>query len=122
MEKFSPPEYHGFRQNGSAFVHKITEDAIRDLNEDAISDLPLRLDLRNHSPDGFGWGYMGSGSAQLALALCADVTGDDARALAVYQQFKRRVISRLPRDNPWILTASTILSVIREIEKELHLV
>ena len=30
--------------------------------------LPLRLDLFNHSPTGFSWGYGGSGPAQLALA------------------------------------------------------
>jgi len=26
--------------------------------------------VRNHSPDGFAWGYGGSGPAQLALAIC----------------------------------------------------
>lgn len=34
--------------------------------------LPPRHDLRNHSPDGFEWGYSGSGPAQLALAIVAD--------------------------------------------------
>jgi Family of unknown function (DUF6166) len=38
--------------------------------------LPLRLDLFNHSPTGFGWGYGGSGPAQLAVALLADALGD----------------------------------------------
>src|SRR5947209_8602479 len=38
--------------------------------------LPLRLDLFNHSPTGFSWGYGGSGPAQLALALLADALGD----------------------------------------------
>jgi hypothetical protein len=32
--------------------------------------LDPRHDLYNHSPDGFEWGYHGSGPAQLALALC----------------------------------------------------
>jgi hypothetical protein len=32
--------------------------------------------LRN-SPTGFGWGYGGSGPAQLALALLADSLGDN---------------------------------------------
>ena len=31
-----------------------------------------RLDLWNHSPTGFEWGYGGSGPAQLALAILAD--------------------------------------------------
>ena len=46
--------------------------------------LDPRLDLRNHSPSGFEWGYGGSGPAQLALALAADVLGDDEAALGVY--------------------------------------
>ena len=33
--------------------------------------LDSRLDMRNHSPTGFEWGYGGSGPAQLALALAA---------------------------------------------------
>src|SRR5262245_22144387 len=36
------------------------------------SPLPLCLELRNHSPTGFEWGYGGSGPAQLALALLVD--------------------------------------------------
>jgi len=28
------------------------------------------LKMRNHSPDGFNWGYGGSGPAQTALAIC----------------------------------------------------
>lgn len=51
------------------------------------TDLPLRLDLRDHSPTGFEWGYRGSGPAQLALAICAYVAGDEV-ALEVYQAFK----------------------------------
>ena len=31
----------------------------------------LRLDLVNHSPTGFEWGYGGSGPAQLAVAMLA---------------------------------------------------
>jgi hypothetical protein len=37
--------------------------------------LPVRLDVTNHSPDGFEWGYGGSGPAQLALAMCIDALG-----------------------------------------------
>ena len=43
--------------------------------------LDPRFDLRTHSPDGFEWGYGGSGPAQLALALAADVLADDEAAL-----------------------------------------
>jgi hypothetical protein len=57
--------------------------------------LPLRLDLRNHSPAGFEWGYLGSGPAQLALALLADVVGEEW-AEARHQEFKLEVVSHFP--------------------------
>ena len=65
--------------------------------------LDPRLDLRNHSPSGFEWHYNGSGPAQLALALLADALGDDERAQASYQDFKFRVVARLP-DHGWELS------------------
>ncbi len=52
----------------------------------------------NHSPDGFGWGYGGSGPSQLALAVCLRLSGDRDVALCLYQDFKWRVIAGLPRD------------------------
>lgn len=68
--------------------------------------LPKRLDLRSHSPDGFQWGYSGSGPAQLALALAADATGDDELALRVYQDLKREIVAGLP--DLWQLDAGNI--------------
>jgi hypothetical protein len=49
----------------------------------------------NHSPDGFNWGYGGSGPAQLALAILLEVSKEDA--LNRYQSFKGKVIARLPQ-------------------------
>jgi hypothetical protein len=60
--------------------------------------LPLRLDLRRHSPTGFEAGYHGSGPAQLALALLVDVLEDEELALEQYQTFKRQVVALLPRE------------------------
>lgn len=50
--------------------------------------------IRNHSPDGFNWGYGGSGPAQLALAICLELYGKQGQE--VYQDFKWRYIERLP--------------------------
>jgi hypothetical protein len=57
-----------------------------------------RWDVRNHSPDGYEWGYGGSGPAQLALALCCDCLGDEAKAERVYQRFKAEVVARIATD------------------------
>ncbi len=61
--------------------------------------LDPRHDLRNHSPDGFNFGYGGSGPAQLSLALLADALGNDAKAQQWYQDFKFKVIARLEGDH-----------------------
>ena len=67
-------------------------------------ELPMRQDLRNHSPDGPEWGYPGSGPAQLALAICAQLVGEET-ALAVYQDIKRELIALIPRNcGQWTLT------------------
>ena len=66
-----------------------------------------RLDLRNHSPTGFEWGYGGSGPAQLALAILADHLGNDEQALNFYQRFKWIVIAELPKRG-WTLTRAQV--------------
>jgi hypothetical protein len=52
--------------------------------------------IKNHSPEGFNWGYCGSGPSQLALAVCIKLFGI-TRALALYQDFKWSVISEIPQ-------------------------
>ena len=76
--------------------------------------LDPRFDLRFHSPDGFEWGYGGSGPAQLALALLADHLQDNQRALALYQDFKWKVVAGLPRDE-WTLTSDDIERALKSI-------
>ena len=45
----------------------------------------------NHSPDGFAWGYGGSGPAQLALALLIHAGVHPDAAIRLHQRFKDRV-------------------------------
>jgi hypothetical protein len=85
--------YQGRREGGNVEV--------------TVNGQPLdpRLDLRNHSPSGFEWGYGGSGPAQLALALLADYLADDWDAVTLHQDFKRVVVAQLPY-RCWELTSS----------------
>jgi hypothetical protein len=55
------------------------------------------IELKPYQPSG----KAGSGPAQLALALLADATRDDALAVAVHQLFKEVTIAALPRSGPW---------------------
>lgn len=85
--------------------------------DDSSFPLDFCLEVMNHSPDGFAWGYNGSGPAQLALAILVDYLKDKELALALYQDFKRSVISQFSKDIGWTLTPSEIddyLAVVRE--------
>ena len=75
-----------------------------------------RLDLWNHSPTGFEWGYGGSGPAQLALAILADHCGDDEQALNFYQRFKWAVIAELPH-REWTLNSEDIDRVLHSLRE-----
>ena len=93
-------EYKGNRTPQGLQIMRETEGR-------AARPLDPRLDLRNHSPTGLEVGYLGSGPAQTALALLADVT-DEHTALHLYQRFKREVVQRLPREG-FTLTETEIL-------------
>lgn len=105
--------YVGYRQRGQAIVEKRP-------GQERLT--PERsLELENHSPSGFEWGYGGSGPAQLALALLLDYTGKEAFALDHYQEFKTEVVSQLDctgSDEYWRLTASEIDAVTHETPDE----
>jgi hypothetical protein len=101
--------YHGTRtENGCSVV--VEENG-------EFTGLNPRFDLRNHSPTSFEWGYGGSGPAQLALALAADVLADDERAQDVYQRLKFKVVGGLPHEG-WVLTEDRLRAAINAIEQE----
>ena len=56
----------------------------------------LSQKICNHSPDGFNWGYAGSGPAQLALAILLEYWPVKA-AVTYYQIFKFTFIATLPQ-------------------------
>lgn len=81
------------------------------VREDGRRARPLRprLDLWNHSPTGFEWGYGGSGPAQTALALLADALGDDALAGRLHQGFKWDRIDSL-KEATWQMSEAEIVA------------
>ncbi len=62
-----------------------------------------------HSPDGFQWGYGGSGPAELARAILIEAyPGDElVREPGCYQAFKFDIIASL-KDDEWTLTTDQI--------------
>lgn len=91
--------YYGNWTEQGCFVYR---------NDQLLPALPSRK-LRDHSPDGFAWGYQGSGPAQLALALLYDALRDSQFALSFYQAFKREYVSRWPVNGNWKITQRDIL-------------
>ncbi|QRV18041.1 hypothetical protein JMJ58_24260 (plasmid) [Haloterrigena salifodinae] len=83
-------EYIGFRVDGQAVV--------LNLSEHRRLSLERSLDLVNHSPSGFEWGYSGSGPAQLACALLLDYYDDEQFAREHYITFRNQVVSQLECD------------------------
>jgi hypothetical protein len=65
--------------------------------DDQECSLDVSLKFRNHSPDGFNWGYSGSGPAQAALAILLECR-PYREALAFYQQFKEDFIAKQKKD------------------------
>lgn len=98
--------YFGVRTRRGATV---TRDGI------TLSPLPSQA-IRNHSPDGFEWGYSGSGPAQLALAILLDVTGDRAQAERLYQRFKERFVASW--ESRWILTEGEVRGWLRSLGED----
>ena len=84
------------------------------MHDGEVRLLDPRLDLVNHSPTGFAWGYGGSGPSQLALALLADVY-DDQTALGAYQAFKWAWVAKLPQDQGWEITEDEIRRIVARI-------
>ncbi len=79
------------------------------------------LKLRDHSPDGFQWGYTGSGPSQLALAILLDVTGNPELSLDHYYDFKLDMVAFWGEE--WSITTCQVLEWLgklrsRELQKK----
>jgi hypothetical protein len=104
----SLPDSADYPHTGRVDVHE---------NGRANRKLPKCLDKVNHSPDGFAWGYGGSGPAQLAYAILFDVTCDEDKTQRYYQDYKWAVISQLPRE-PWTIEADGVLAWLEDAEHD----
>lgn len=73
------------------------------------------LKVRSHSPDGFAWGYGGSGPSQLALAILLKET-DRETAEKLYMRFKAEVVAAFPKEK-WEYTSEQVNAWIQTHEK-----
>lgn len=106
---------------GRKMVTEILYAGFRDQRGNAVvtrDGQPLALGpstkLWNHSPDGYEWGYAGSGPAQLALALLLDATGNKELAVGLHQKYKFAKIGGLDRNRNWIILRSEIVAWVKD--------
>lgn len=113
-ESAQPPKvFTGTRESGSCVVHVSGGGTRR-------KELPLRLNVFNHSPSGFEWGYGGSGPAQLALAMLIEAFPDKSSdwVVRVHQAFKFKVVGSLSRDR-WSMTIAEVRRIAEELAVKL---
>ena len=79
-----------------------------------MTPLPLRCDIVNHTPTGFGWGYSGSGPAQLAVAILADHFDCAFAARALHQRSKSPAIAGFS-ERHWCLTGTDLAPIFERM-------
>ena len=77
--------------------------------------LPLKpsIQIAEYSPEGFNWGYEGSGPAQLALGILYEVTGNAELSRSYYQLFKWDHVSQW--DEHFEMRESEVLEWLRDV-------
>lgn len=76
----------------------------------------LHLNLWNHSPTGFSWGYYGSGPTQLSLCILYEFAKDTGImnpkefAETHMYKFKEDLISKIPMDAEWCMWDDAIVN------------
>lgn len=107
--KFYYPEGHYFEDENARIIVEC---------EGKAKQLPFASGKARHSPDGFSWGYNGSGPAELARAILADFTGNPDPPTALYQEFKRVFIASKRSDSAhWIISGGDIQAWLDQREE-----
>lgn len=89
--------YKGYGGGGAGLVSVFHENG---------GETPLPHLVR-HSPTGLGWGYAGSGPADLARSLLVHASGEEVSE-AEYQAFKFEVVAKMPEE--WVLPQHAVVT------------
>ena len=80
-------------------------------------EYPLKH-MERHSPDGFNWGYGGSGPADTALSILTDCLGME-QANQLYQLFKWEIVAAWGEE--WSITDGEVKGWARSNRAEIEL-
>lgn len=94
----------------------VQDFSIRNENNQKIDKC---LKYVNHSPDGFSWGYGGSGPSQAAFAILMYILGENELKFIknVYQDFKFDIIAKLNMNESHILQYDEVFNWIENGKK-----
>lgn len=95
----------------------IGEDIIMTRDEEDRPMVNVFQQKTYHSPDGFEWGYAGSGPADLALNIML-IYLDEHDAMTIHQDFKFNVLSSIPREGGTI-SGKTIIDYLNKVTPRL---
>ena len=76
------------------------------------------LELCDHSPSGFAWGYAGSGPAQLALALLLEAGASDREAMRWHQDFKFEFVDKGDWNTEFLMIGDVIIEWLTRMRTE----
>ena len=85
--------------------------------DDHVLDPSRSQQTYNHSPNGFSWGYGGSGPAQLALALLLEAGASELEARKTYQEFKLEVIANMPDQTKFSMPGKQVIDWLTDRRK-----
>lgn len=88
-------------------VRRQPKNIVTVTRESLIKELDPRIDLYDHRPDDFEWGYCGAGPAHLTLAILADYLKNDDMAFQLIQNFTLKMTSQIQSDE-WTMTSKQI--------------
>jgi len=83
------------------------------IENDTDEHFPLKH-LVKHSPDGFEFGYEGSGPSDLARSIVGDYLDDPNPDPRLYQAFLRAVLAHLETDGPHMVSEKSVRNVLME--------
>lgn len=99
--------------NGDA---NLSDEQVFVVRDGRAKFLEPRNDLVDHSPDGLGWGYSGSGAAQLAVAILMEIFNDWERVQPIYQRFMDCFVAKIPQNTNWTADGSDLMAMALAIE------
>ena len=95
----------------------LSDEQVFVVRDGQVRFLNPKRDLANFSPDGLSWGYAGSGSAQLAIAMLMEVIGDWERVKVLWSRFHDHFVVKIPKDANWTADGADVLATALAIER-----